>query len=225
MRSKFELLGFDLHPGRRPALRRDHPRTLLLVVALALAVGGVMTRVKVGAGVNAHAFALFFLAICAAGALTDACAGADARRRTIAAGVLGCLLAGGIAFGASSLARLPELLRTLPQNPETTGFELARSAPGAIYFPSHPLLTLYAEGRGSHVSYGVYDRDLAGHPVPLELFRAFTAPRLERVALWATSDDYILRRLPGFTQAREYGPHPGWRLIEREPNAPDHSLP
>ena len=81
---------------------------------------------------------------------------------------------------------------------------------------------LYAEERASHVSYGLYDRDLAGHPVPLDLFDAFTAPRLERVALWATRDDYVLRRLPGFTQAHEYGAPHGWWLIESEL---DHSLP
>lgn len=214
------LLAFDLSRHANASPWREHPRTLLLVVALALSLGAVMTRVKHGAEINAHAFVLFFLAVAAAGAVADACA----RGSALARAALGATLATGLALSAASLGSLPELLRSLPNNPETTGFALARQAPGTLYFPSHPLVTLYAEGRASHVSYGIFDRDLAGHRVTDEHFRAFTAPHLERVALWATRDDYILGRLPELTSRQEHGSQPGWLLLGADV-AEAHSRP
>ena len=214
------LLAFDRSREDDATPWREHPRALLLAAALALSLGAVATRVKFGAGLNAHAFALFFLAVAAAGALADACARGSARART----ALGATLATGLVLGAAPLTRLPELVRSLPDNPETTGYALARQAPGTVYFPSHPLVTLYAEGRASHVSYGLFDRDLAGHRVADEHFRAFTAPRLERVALWATRDAYTLDRLPELTHLQEHGSQPGWLLLG-SPGDDAHSRP
>jgi hypothetical protein len=193
---------------------------LLLVVALALSLGGVLTRVKLGAGLNAHAFALFFLAVATAGALADACA----RRSAVGRAALAAAIAACLGLAVPSLVHLPQLLRSLPHNPETTGFALAKQAPGTTYFPSHPLVTLYADGRASHVSYGIFDRDLAGHRVEDAHFRAFTAPRLERVALWATREDYVLGRFPELTNLAEHGPQPGWKLLRAGANQA-HSRP
>jgi hypothetical protein len=190
---------------------RSQPRGLLLCVAVALSFAGVLTRVKLGAGPNAHAFALFFLAVVVAGATADACA-RPSQSRPARAGLL-LAIAACLALTAPALARLPGLLRALPDNPQTTGVVLAREAPGTLYFPSHPLVTLYAEGRASHVSYGIYDRELAGYRVSDEQFRAFTAPRLERVVLWAARDDHALRRLPALSRREPVGPQPGWILV------------
>lgn len=217
------LLLFELPAMRTVAHWRDQPRTLLIVVGLALSAGGVLTRVKVGADVNAHAFGLFFLAIAAAGALADACGAAPHFRRTAARATLALGLGVACILAAPRAARLPELLRALPHNPETTGLALARQAPDALYLPAHPLVTLYADQRASHVSYGIFDRALAGRPVSAEHFSAFTAPNLAAVGLWATENDPVLSRFPTFTRRSRGGPQGRWLLLK--PADPSQSAP
>jgi hypothetical protein len=193
---------------------RHEPRALLLWVGIGLSLGGILTRAKVGADVNAHAFGLFFLAIAAAGALADACTSASAPRRRAAQTALAIGLAAASWVALPTALQLPAALRALPLNPETTGAMLAREAPGTLYFPSHPLIPLYEERRASHVGYGVFDRDLAGQTVREELFAAFTAPKLARVALWAVAEDPVLRRLPTLTVRSQRGPGGRWTLFE-----------
>ena len=191
---------------------RASPRGALVVVGLAMAAAGALTRVKVGAAENAHAFGVLFLSVAAAGAVVEATG-----RGTRAAAIgLGAALALGLAVTLPVLRGVPGLVRALPDNPETTGVALARSARGTVYFPFHPLVTLHAEERATHVSYGLYDRALAGHALGDEALRAHTAPRLERVALWATRSDPVLPRLPELRRVVPWGPQPGWQLFERE---------
>jgi hypothetical protein len=204
------LLAFDLRRVRGRRDWRDHPRTLLVLTALALAPAALLTRVKIGADENANAFVLVFLAVAAIGALCDACARPRDDSRKLAGGVLAGLLAIGTLLQVPALGRMPELWKRLPHNPETTGFALALAAPGTIYFPAHPLISLYAEGRASHVSYGLYDRDLAGYPVAPPQFHAFTAAKLERVALWGSDDDHSLRQLPTLTRRTQPDLATGW---------------
>jgi len=217
------LLAFDGLATPGTTRWRDQPRSLLIVVGAALSAGGVLTRVKVGADVNAHAFGLFFFAIAAAGALADACAAASGPRRTAARGVLALGIAGASLAGLPALAKLPGVIRSLPENPEVTGVALARAFPGELYLPTHPLVMLYAEQRANHASYGVFDRELAGYPVRGEHFAAFSAPQFTRVGLWGTDDDPILRRLPGFTRRSRAGPHGQWVVLE--PSGPGQSAP
>lgn len=209
---------FDL-PSLRASGASDAParrsRALLVAIALALAITGIATRVKIGADANAHGFSLFFLAIAAAGALADAAAGA--RARTLARAAIAAALAALAIAGAPAIARAPQTLRALPTNPERTGAALARTHPGRIYFPSHPLIALLVDGHPTHVSYALYDRALAGVPVPDALLRAHLPRELERVALFGVREDFALAQLAIAGPPSSEPDLPGWWIYSRAP--------
>ncbi|MCO5165529.1 MAG: hypothetical protein M9894_04055 [Planctomycetes bacterium] len=191
--------------------------TVWLLVALLMAPTAVLGRCKVGGDVNALSFSTYFLTVGAGLAWLRAAALPPAPRRDLCVALL---LALGLLACVPALERaaaLPRLVARLPENPERTGLALARARPGAVYFPFHPLVSLYAEGRAYHLSDAVYSRVVAGVEVGEEHVRAHLPPRLERVAHASAADarlDFSQVYLPGFTRVVEGTPG-AWVVLTR----------
>jgi hypothetical protein len=92
-----------------------------------------------------------------------------------------------------------------------------RAHPGEAYFPWFPLEHLVAEGRLYHFEYGVYDRFLAGFPVPPSQLHAHVPPRARLVCYPGGSyaGYLMLRLLPEFNRRVELPELPGCLCFER----------
>jgi hypothetical protein len=88
---------------------------------------------------------------------------------------------------------------------------LARSLPGQIYFPWHPLVTFYAEGRFDHVEDGLYIQTLARRPATGAAMRAYLPPRLHVMAFANLEMDWGIARalIPPGAQQTTFG---AWTL-------------
>jgi len=68
--------------------------------------------------------------------------------------------------------------------------ELARARPGRIWFPWHPLVTVFSEQRLYSVEDGLYVRFLSGRPLTLADARAHLPPGMSAIALPRTSTNF-----------------------------------
>lgn len=155
-----------------------------------------------------------------------------ARRLALAAGLAVFAFVVGPPSRAG-LAAAWERARTVDRFPNATGFAYARAHPGTVYYPWNPLLTLMAEGRLYHFSYGLLDRELAGTEfrVTPEHFRQDTPGDLRYVAYPTMTPipgkpepDYVAAFLPEFTERVELPGLPGWTVFQR-PTAPPPPVP
>jgi hypothetical protein len=111
---------------------------------------------------------------------------------------------------AGLVARLatgaPGTWRPLDQHLRQGEF-LARSLPGEVYFPWHPLVTFYAEGRFDHVEDGLFMLYLAGQPVAGAAATAHLPPRMHVVALLHHEIDWGIARflIPPGAQVSAFG--------------------
>jgi hypothetical protein len=88
---------------------------------------------------------------------------------------------------------------------------LAHSLPGEIYFPWHPLVTFYAEGRFDHVEDGLFMLYLSGRPMGGAAAAAHLPPRLHVVAFLRHEIDWGIARslIPPGAQQSAFG---AWEL-------------
>jgi hypothetical protein len=61
--------------------------------------------------------------------------------------------------------------------------ELAKARPGQIWFPWHPLVTIFSENQLYHVEDGMYVRALSGHPLTWTDALLHLPPRMSAIAL------------------------------------------
>jgi hypothetical protein len=94
-----------------------------------------------------------------------------------------------------------------------------RDHPGEAYFPCHPLEHLTVDGRQYHFEYGVFDRFLAGFPVPEGQLREYVPPHARYVCYpdGSVAGYAMCRLLPEFRRPVEVGELPGSPCFERAP--------
>ncbi|HEY1794217.1 MAG TPA: hypothetical protein VGG34_14975 [Opitutaceae bacterium] len=145
--------------------RKGAPFPILLVAALVLLPGCVLTSLKVGADTNSiHSYYyLIAAAACAIAELAGRRPGRTALPAAIAA--LAFLAAGGMR--AEERMAGPAPLRWANNE---AAYQFALAHPGRSYFPADPLATLLADGKFYHMEYGILDRVYAGRrPGPEQL--------------------------------------------------------
>lgn len=101
-----------------------------------------------------------------------------------------CLVAvaaGVIALGATRIGLMPEHRWGLNHPRYDTAAAIAASAPGQVWFPWHPLVSVYAERRRYADEDGLAVRALAGRPMPLSTLQAHLPPRFSAIALPANT--------------------------------------
>jgi hypothetical protein len=210
------VLGTALLLGWRRDLRhflRDNPWTLPALIGLLSLPLALLGRVKVGGDTNNFAYSIYYWSLAALLALLHAARGEGLLR----GGALGkpikamaVMVSVLLALAAApALRTLPPLVAGIRQNPESIAFAAARQAPAEIYFPFHPLVSLMAEGKAYHTSYGIYDLALANRPLSAEAFYAHLPASMRWVAL-RDPNDYSLQYLDGYTDRTSLRQLPGW---------------
>lgn len=156
-----QISGYVLLPaaalivGRRAVWRRDSPWLLPALVWLALLPTSLVSIYRIGGATNSLNGFLYLLPLAAATAVARL-------RRFHPRTAYAWLAAAILAILTQQLSFSP----LLPMRPMTThlaeGESLARQFRGQIYFPWHPLLTFFSEGRFYHAEDGLYTRRIAG---------------------------------------------------------------
>jgi len=198
-------------------LAAREPWALFAAAALALAPTALLGRIKVGGNLNNFAPVVYFGAMALAALVLGRAAGGRGgrlRRGSLAAAVAVSLVS-PLGLGGG-LVREWSGVRSLADNPQDAGYRYARQHPGEAYFPWNPLSTLLAEGRLTDFEYGLFDRDLAGRPLPAEEFRKDLPAGLRLVAFPPDrQSEWVLRLLPEFSRRCEVPELPGWVCYER----------
>ena len=193
---------------------------LLLFVGLAGIPAAIIGRIKEGGEENALVYVTYFFAAAATLSLVDlSLESGPMPRHSLAAAAKVLLLALTIALAVPYLpprARLIASGLTLSGNCQQQAYAFAKTHPGQVYYPWHPLATLMAEGELYHFSYGVFDRELAGYPLSEEHFRRHVPPRMRYVAYFEPQERYIERYLPEFSHRVVIPELPGWEVFVRE---------
>ncbi|HVZ63201.1 MAG TPA: hypothetical protein VG936_01330 [Lacunisphaera sp.] len=187
---------------RRRIFRRDSPYllpALAFLVTLPLGFAGLL---KVGGNVNSlHSFWLWFPP-------TLVVFAADAR-----SGRFGRLVAPGLALLTAAVSSCWLVTSRLPARPNLRAYDdaarLTQLFPQRIWFPLHPLITLYSDGRLYHDLDGMTVRRIAGVPVSDEQFFSGMPAHREVCAMllpvgWAVTD-IRLARLPAGSTTRVFG--------------------
>lgn len=135
---------------------------------------------KVGGDVNAldpflNPLLLMLVALALAAVVPGSASRAAGRR---------IILAAIVVLLACNIPRFGFLAGVALQRPEPNRAMVSylRAHPGEVYLPWNPLHSWVAERRRDHFEYGVFDRLLAGRPVPEHHYRAHLPPRLRYIA-------------------------------------------
>jgi hypothetical protein len=72
--------------------------------------------------------------------------------------------------------------------------DLAEARPGQIWYPWHPLVTIFSEHRLYHVEDGLYVRILSGKPPTVDEMKRFLPARLSVIALPRNAQDFGVAR-------------------------------
>lgn len=107
-----------------------------------------------------------------------------------------CLATGLLAAGLTS-ARLLHA-PTLPMKPLTGDYQLAAQIagrnPGAVWFPMHPLVTLYSDRRYYHDEDGFHVRRVSRKPIPPALAASQLPPAMHLIAFHSEWTDFGIAR-------------------------------
>jgi hypothetical protein len=188
---------FAVRRGERLAALASMPWAVAGLLMLPMALLG---RVKVGGAENALGVSVAFLVPAALVALLRRprpAAWTGVREAALAL----LVLAATIAAVERSVA-LPDVWAARASNPERVMLDFERRHPGQAWFAGNPLIALHARGRADHLSYGLYDRELAGlRPSPDHV-----AAHLPRPLRWVVTTEVldvrrtwflpVLRRVP-----------------------------
>jgi hypothetical protein len=211
---------------RWPSDARTGRWALLLFVGVAMVPTAVVGGAKLGAFLNAHSYASYFIAGAAtlgAGELAARPDGCGTIARLSIAAALGALVVSYANSPVDVQAARQSLagLRTWTDNPQQHAFEFARAHPGEVYFPLNPLASLQAEGRLDHAAVGIWDRSQAGFAPPPALLRRYLPPQLRWVAFRPLRGGFTLlpdpaQLAPGFTRRVTLPELRGFDVFERE---------
>jgi len=165
----------------------------------------LLNLVKAGGDLNALSLTVYFWLLAAMLCLAETAEAQDGRLAEGAKMGLALLLAGLLVSAPLRWQSLPNVWRSLDNNPQAMAWRILARHPGQVYFPDNPLAHLMAEGRLYHLSYGLIDRELGGFPVGEKQFRAHLPPEMKVIlfgSLCAPADsmtqEAILKRLPDY---------------------------
>ena len=187
--------------GSRLSIDLTAPWVLPLAVAVANIPMGLVGRAKMGGSMNTLAYSYAFVAF----ALISAMVAITPQRRRVRwaqTAVLAVLLVGaGDPWNPQDpKAWLPGAERV------SSGFGFALDHPGQVYFPFHPLIGYYADGKVYHVSDGIGFRQMSGVAVPREHILAHVPDDLQWIATARLWPDAVLDY---FTDCKLGEPPPG----------------
>jgi hypothetical protein len=200
--------------GRR-AWHRDSPWLLPALAWVAAWPLDLCSLLKNGGSTNSLHGALFFLP--AAATLLVIQVTTTLRWRMVPATLV------AVAFALRLANTAPGVWR--PQRDHLRQGEfLARSLPGQIYFPWHPLVTFYAERRFDHIEDGLFMRYLTDLPVAGAAIASHLPPQFHVVAFFRNEMDWgIVRSLiPSGARRTEFGL---WTLYSWPPEPPARPSP
>jgi hypothetical protein len=230
--------GADADPGReRPfnvgGLRRSIAASPWLPPAFAsicLLFTATLAYVKAGGSWNNAVAGSYLALLAAAAAVGRACGGStqsvpDSERpvplsiRISRIFVLLLLIATGWP-GSDRIAIVRDGINTwghLSDNEHEAAYQYARTHPGEVYFPGHPLSTLLAEGKLYHFDGGISEVELAGGTVGQAQLEGGLPPHLREILYPAGGRaPQILWRFPDFTATRQDPQMPGWIIRTHE---------
>ncbi len=142
------------------------------IASLALGLPSLMT---VGGSTNSfHGFVLLLPPLAVA-----ACAWAQTRRTWVFAGVAGLVVA---LIAARWTSQINRPLAPVVVAHQQAG-QLCRLYPGQVWFPWHPTVTYFTDGRFYHAEDGLQVRRLTGHPLSAQQLKAGLPPHPRFVAL------------------------------------------
>jgi hypothetical protein len=158
-----QILPFAVVLGAGPIRRAwacHGSRSWFLPVAVGVAMVplALLGRVKKGGDLNSFSPALYPLLLACAARVVRYAANTEWRRPLVAA------LVGLAALGVPAFIRDAKTYARL--RPARAEVDYLAAHPGAVYFPWHPLAHLVAEGRPTHHLHSVWERGVAGYPVP-----------------------------------------------------------
>ncbi|HWA09848.1 MAG TPA: hypothetical protein VG838_10390 [Opitutaceae bacterium] len=182
--------------------RKDSPWLLPFCAWAAAWPLDLAALLKTGGSINALHGWLFFLPPAAALALAGSRSSLP-RQLGVPALIAALLMLRLFSF-------TPPIWRPLQSHLREGDF-LARSLPGEIYFPWHPLLTFFADHRFDHAEDGLFIRRLAGIPVSGPALAAHLPPRFHAVAFLRGEADWGIARelVPASAQPKAFG---NWTL-------------
>jgi len=122
-----------------------------------------------------------------------------------------------LALAAVAIAARTADFASLPSTPQTNALDeaslLAQANPHALWFPTHPLATFYADGRLYHVDDGVATRSLAGLTFSKSKFLPDLPEHLVAVIYPAAEPNpFALQLVPEFSQRTVKG---NWAVYTR----------
>ena len=190
-------------------LRRSLLRPVLLLPALAWACAvplGIMALLKLGGRTNSLYSFLIWLPPMLAGWM-GARSTSNVTRAALPVGMMVAAI-----LACARVINAPRL----PLTPQVSGYaEAARLAarwPGQIWFPFHPLVTLYSEQRYYHDEDGLFVRQVTRRPVSPEQAAAHLPPGLTVFAFRTGWSDWGVARslLPANARSSEVGDWTLW---------------
>jgi hypothetical protein len=188
--------------------------TLPLALAAAQIPVSLLGFMKFGGGENNFAYAGIFL-LAALVAVTSA-RGPCHRVATRVLLVLAALAS------ARLLSNQEQSIVESP-SPHRQAYDAIRTRPGALYFPWYPLSHLLAEGRETHQSWGVLDRQMAGEPMSDPWLAEYMPPDPRYLCYLSPPDRFelIYARLgPRYPRVAAVPGLPGWTCFAREEARP-----
>jgi len=214
-------------PRRFPAWWIEQPSSLFVWVGIAMIPTALVGRMKVGGGLNALSFSVYFLVIAVIVQLIDLVKRpvpslGGQLTTTFSKALVLFLVVSSLLEHAPVLTyyyfRLTHNIISLRTNPLREANHLVRSHPDEVYLPWNVLSSFLAEGKLYHFDYAIIDRDLSGFSVSPEHFRANLPAKMRWVAFPPNSQDqYVMRYLPEFTKRVELQElSPGWTVFTRD---------
>lgn len=224
------LLACLVHLWSAPRLHRSTLRVLaanrsvpLLLVGVALLPFSIAGRAKAGGDTNSLSFALFFLTCGLTVMLADIAHGAESgSARRLAVSLLVATILPLALFEAPLVFDIRTSFKRLPQAEQQVAFEYLTRHPGEAYFPWFPLSHYYEEHHLWHYSYGIVERLLAGEPVSMADFRAYTPPNPRVIAFGADGSPQLLgydlmKYMPEYTYQLHDPELTGWLVYGKAP--------
>jgi hypothetical protein len=180
---------------------KDKPWILSFVIAIFLIPTTLLGRVKMGGVENTLSPTIYFLAIAALLVTQETIQNSGKKWGTWL--LLG-IVSGVTLIQTQPLNVLPDLVQSLPQNPQAVAFNYIKSHPSEVYFPFNPLSHLLAENKLYHFHYGLSDRQLAGKKISNAHFHAHIPINLKYVAFPPKFPSKDLRKSPPMQYLREF---------------------
>jgi hypothetical protein len=194
---------------------------VFFVAALLALPTSILGRIKDGGTDNNYALVDYFLTIAVALCLLRLTTLPSFRAHPVLPRVLpvtiGLLLCMQMLRTIPDVVRLPgQIAAFLRGSPSQQAYEFAREHPGKVYFPWYPLASLLAEGRLYHVTYGIYQRELAGFQVTREHLFQDLPGSMQNVAVVGEIDPYTRLVLPEYRCPAQIEGLRAWTVLGRE---------